>query len=61
MKRRLRNYLITAYVFLRKKALINKGLFSLEEKGKSSKKSMEAEARQIQFAQKAQISKSEGN
>lgn len=37
IKRRLRNYLITAYVFLRRKALINKGLFSLEEKGKSSK------------------------
>lgn len=37
MKRRLRNYLITAYVFLRRKTLINKGLFSLEEKGKSSK------------------------
>jgi len=37
VKRRLRNYLITTYVILRRKTLINKGLSSLEEKGKSSK------------------------
>lgn len=37
MNGRPRNYLITAYLFLRRKTLINKGLFSLEEKGKSVK------------------------
>lgn len=37
MKKKLRNYLITAYIFLRRKILINKGLFTLHEKGKSSK------------------------